>query len=68
MATQMDLFERYETFEPDYTHDCKVCGITPVVTTTLQGVVTSAIGLCGVCAFGDVDSNLDPENWNKECE
>jgi hypothetical protein len=33
--------------EPDWNHECEVCGQTPVVPLT---------GLCGPCTFGEADT------------
>jgi len=33
--------------EPDWNHECEVCGQTPVVPVT---------GLCGPCTFGEADT------------
>jgi len=35
------------SMEPDWDHECEVCGQTPVVPVT---------GLCGPCTFGEADT------------
>ena len=41
-----------EDTEPDWTHECSVCGSTPVVPLT---------GMCGPCTYGE--SETVAGNW-----
>lgn len=37
----------YPGTDPDYDHECEVCGATPVLPVT---------GLCGPCTFGEAET------------
>lgn len=47
---------------PDYDHECKNCGETPVVTGVYRGAVVVATGMCGVCTWGEA-ACIDPAAW-----
>lgn len=46
-----DLCRDCET-EPDWDHECEVCGMSPILPVT---------GMCGPCTFGEADTILG--NW-----
>ena len=46
------LKENDKRMEPDWDHECEVCGATPVVPLT---------GMCGPCTFGEADTAFG--NW-----
>lgn len=53
-----------DSFEPDYTKTCDVCGAGHVVTAVLNGKVIETFEMCGVCTWGESDM-IDPDNWNE---
>ena len=52
-----------ESYEPDYTSECMVCGQSPVVTVVREGEVIHSTEMCGPCTFGTAKA-LDPDWWN----
>jgi len=52
-----------DSFEPDYTHECEVCGVNHVVTAVKDGKVVYQGEMCGVCTWGE-SAMRDPAEWN----
>lgn len=53
-----------DSFQPDYVHECEVCGQTPIVTGVKDGKTVYSSGMCGPCTFGEA-AMLDPKEWNE---
>ncbi len=53
-----------DSYEPDYTHTCEVCGANHVVTGVKDGKVVYQGEMCGVCTWGE-SAMRDPKEWNK---
>jgi hypothetical protein len=54
-----------DRFEPDYQHDCEVCGQKPTVTGVKDGKQIYRSEMCGPCTFGEA-ACIDPKRWNDE--
>lgn len=55
---------KIDSYEPDYSRQCEVCGAGHVVTCVKDGKVVFKSTLCGVCTWGESEMR-DPEEWNK---
>jgi hypothetical protein len=53
-----------DSYEPDYTHECEVCGANHVVTGVKTGTVVFQGQMGGVCTWGE-SAMHDPSKWNK---
>jgi hypothetical protein len=53
-----------DKFEPDYSHECEVCGQKPVVTGVKDGKVVYESDMCGPCTWGE-SKLIDPSKWNE---
>ena len=53
-----------DSYEPDWTQECDICGASPTVTAVLNGQVVYDSGMCGPCVWGEA-AMADPDQWNK---
>lgn len=52
-----------DSYQPDYSRRCEVCGADHVVTGVKDGKVVYRGDMCGVCTWGESEM-VDPANWN----
>lgn len=60
----MSGFLKVDSFEPDYSKTCDVCGADHVVTAVVDGKTIDIFDMCGVCTWGE-SAMADPDNWNE---
>lgn len=56
---------KFDSYDPDFDHNCIVCGQNPVVTLVRKGEVVYETEMCGPCTFGTAKA-LDWDWWNTQ--
>ncbi|HSV57859.1 MAG TPA: hypothetical protein VLJ19_03090 [Variovorax sp.] len=60
----MDPITSIDRYEPDYMHQCEVCGATPVVSGTRDGRIVYTASMCGPCLWSEPKA-ANPATWNE---
>lgn len=60
----MDPITPIDRYEPDYAHQCEVCGGTPVVAGVKNGRQVYLATMCGPCLWNEPRA-ADPATWNQ---
>lgn len=60
----MEPITSIDRYEPDYMHQCEVCGATPVVSGTRDGKIVYTATMCGPCLWSEPRA-ADPATWNE---
>jgi len=56
--------EELKRYEPDYDHECCLCGQKPVVNlVNKKDEAFHSTGMCGPCTWGE-EETIDPDLWN----
>lgn len=64
MIRSMDPITPIDRYEPDYAHECEVCGAVPVVSGMKDGKLVYRATMCGPCLWNEPKA-ADPASWNE---